>query len=478
MRNELIKDESIKESKYKGSILIVDDEEDILDTFSIILEDEGFQVDTSSNPEEALKKLKEKSYDLVLSDMRMPGMTGEKFLEEMRKFNSFTSFIVMTAYGTIENAVACMKKGAFHYLSKPIDFNDPSIWNLIKEAVEKAKILKENIKLKEEIKLLRSNVDFIITKNQEMIEILNFIKKIAQLDITVLITGESGVGKELFAKAIHRLSPRKDKPFIAINCANISPEIMEAEFFGYRKGAFTGATENRKGIFELANGGTVFLDEIGEIPLDIQSKFLRFLQEKEIRRIGEDRSIKVDVRIITATNKNLKKLVQEGKFREDLYYRIEGIKIRIPPLRERKEDIPLLANYFVQKFNEKYNASVKGITPEAMEVLINYQWEGNVRQLENTIYKACIVTGNNEYIDVEHLDRDILSSETKKDFIFDYNKAKEKQMKKFMRSYLTILLSLTDGNISKAARLANIERQSLQKLIKKYQINPEEFRKR
>ncbi len=468
----------MNEDYKKGKILIVDDEEDILDTFSIVLEDEGYEVKTSSDPRKALQQLKEESFDLVLSDMRMPGMTGEQFLEEMRKFNNHTSFIVMTAYGTIDNAVACMKKGAFHYLSKPIDFNDPSIWKLIEEAVEKSKIIQENIKLKEEIKLLRSDVDFIITKNPEMIELLNFIKKIAQLDITVLITGESGVGKELFARAIHRLSPRKDKPFIAINCANISPDIMEAEFFGYRKGVFTGATENRKGIFEKANGGTVFLDEIGEIPLDIQSKFLRFLQEKEIRRVGEEKSIKVDVRIITATNKNLKKLVKEGKFREDLYYRIEGIKITIPPLRERKEDIPLLANYFIQKFNEKYNASVKGITPQAVEVLVNYHWEGNVRQLENAIYKACILVEDGGYLDVKHLDKEILLSDKQTSFVLDYNKAKEKQMQKFMRSYLNILLSLTDGNISKAARLANIERQSLQKLIKKYNVNPEEFRKK
>ncbi len=462
--------------KVKGKILIVDDEEDILDTFSIVLEDEGYYVETSSNPLEALKILSDKNFDLVLSDMRMPQMTGEEFLEELRKFNSFTSFIVMTAYGTIDNAVSCMKKGAFHYLSKPLDFNDPSLWNLIEEAVEKSKILQENAKLKEEIQRLKTNVDFIITKNPEMLELLNFAKRIAPLDLTVLITGESGVGKELFAKAIHRFSPRKDKPFIAINCANISPEIMEAEFFGYKKGSFTGAVTDKRGIIEEANGGTLFLDEIGEIPLDIQSKFLRFLQEKEIRRVGEDKSIKVDVRIIAATNKDLKQLVKEGKFREDLYYRIEGIKIHIPPLRERKEDIPLLATHFIQKFNKKYGTKIKGISPEALEVLLNYNWEGNVRQLENVIYKACIYAGDG-YIDINHLDREILQ-ENIKDFIFDYNKAKEYHMTKFMKKYLHILLTITEGNISRAAKLANIERQSLQKLIKKYGIDADKYRKK
>ncbi len=464
--------------EYKGRILIVDDEEDILETFSIVLEDEGYYVETSSSPKEALNILKSNIFDLVLSDMRMPQMTGEEFLEELRKFNNFTSFIVMTAYGTVDNAVSCMKKGAFHYLSKPLDFNDPSLWNLIEEAVEKSKILQENAKLKDEIKRLKSEVGFIITQNQKMLEILNLIKRVAQLDLTVLITGESGVGKELIAKAIHELSPRRDKPFIAINCANISPEIMEAEFFGYKKGSFTGATENRKGIFELANGGTVFLDEIGEVPIDIQSKFLRFLQEKEIRRVGEEKSIKVDVRIIAATNKDLKQLVKEGKFREDLYYRIEGIKIEIPPLRERKDDIPLLANHFIQKFNERYGTNIKGITPEAIKALLNYRWEGNVRQLENVIYKACVFVGNEGFIDIKHLDKEILEDSVKPDFIFDYNKAKEHHLQKFMKEYLNVLLSLTEGNISKAAKLANIERQSLQKLLKRYGVNPEDYRKK
>ena len=475
--NPKIEKVSQKNGEYKGRILVVDDEEDILDTFSIVLEDEGYYVETSSDPVEALKLLREKDFDLVLSDMRMPKMTGEEFLEELRKFNSFTSFIIMTAYGTIDNAVSCMKKGAFHYLSKPLDFNDPSLWNLIEKAIKQSKILQENAKLKEEIKRLKTDTGFIITKNPDMINLLNFAKRIASLDLTVLITGESGVGKELFARAIHLFSNRRDKPFIPINCANISPDIMEAEFFGYRKGSFTGASENRKGIFEMANGGTVFLDEIGEVPLDIQSKFLRFLQEKEIRKVGEDKTIKVDVRIIAATNKDLKQLVKEGKFREDLYYRIEGIKIHIPPLRERKEDIPLLAKHFIQKFNEKYSASVKGITPEAVEVLLNYHWEGNVRQLENVIYKACIYAGDG-FIDIKHLDKEILEENIKKDFIFDYNKAKEHHLQKFMKSYLNTLLSLTDGNVSKAAKLANIERQSLQKLLKRYGVNPEEYRKK
>ena len=470
----------MEENKYKGKILIVDDEEEILDSFSLVLEDEGYYVETTSDPKKGLILAKEKDFDLILSDMRMPQMSGEQFLEELRKFNKHTSFIVMTAYGTIDNAVSCMKKGAFHYLSKPIDFYDPSFWNLIEEAVEKSKLLKENEKLKKEIEHLKSleNPYFILTQNPKMQQLLEYAKKIAQTDLTVLITGESGVGKELFARAIHEFSPRRDKPFIAINCANITPSLMESEFFGYKKGAFTGADKDSKGVIEKANGGTLFLDEIGELPLEIQSKFLRFLQEKEIRRIGDENPIKVDVRIIAATNRDLKQMVKEGKFREDLYYRIETIKIKIPPLRERKEDIPLLANYFIQKFSKSYGKKIKGLTKEALEVLMNQKWEGNVRQLENVINAACIIADDNGYIDVFHLNSEALAEgeNTDNEFILDYNKAKEKFLYSFMQKYLGTLLTMTSGNISKAAQLANIERQSLQKLLKRYNVDPSKYR--
>ncbi len=460
----------------KGKILIVDDEEDILQSFKIILEEEGYYVEITDNPYDALERLKKKSFDLVMSDMRMPNMTGEEFLIELRKFNGTTSFIVMTAYGTIENAVRCMKEGAFHYISKPIDFNDPVIWKLIQEAVEKSQILQENIKLKKELESLRSDKNPIITKNPQMIQIIEYIKKVAPLDLTVLIYGESGVGKELVAKAIHSNSSRSDKPFIPINCANISPEIMEAEFFGYKRGSFTGANEDRKGIIERANGGTIFLDEIGELPLDIQGKLLRFLQEKEIRRIGDDKAIYVDVRVVAATNKDLQKLVSEGRFREDLFYRIEGLKIHIPPLRERKEDIPILVKNFIDIFNEKYGGDIKGITSKAMEILLNYNWPGNIRQLENVVNKACVLASGSDYINENHIDPSIKFS-IKQEFPLEYSQAKKIHMDKFMKTYLKVLLTMTDGNITQAAKLANIERQSLQKLLKKYNVNPSEFRK-
>jgi len=380
----------------------------------------------------------------------------------------------MTAYGTIQNAVECMKEGAFHYLTKPIDFNDPAVWKLIQEAVEKAQILKENQRLKEELEVVKAEVDFIITRNPLMQNIIEFIKKIALFDNTVLVYGESGVGKELIAKAIHKLSPRKDKPFIPVNCANISPDLMEAEFFGYKKGAFTGADKDSAGLIEKANGGTLFLDEIGEIPYDMQAKFLRFLETKEIRRIGEEKPRKIDVRIVAATNRNLEEMVKRGEFREDLYFRIGGFKIEIPPLRERKDDIPLLVEYFIQKFNEKYNRDVKGITPQALKILVEYDWPGNVRQLENMIYKACMLTEPGQPIDVKNIDPEIKGDS---EFPLSYSEAKKQYMEKFMKKYLSVLLSMTNGNISKAARMANIERQSLQKLLKKYNVDPAKYRK-
>ncbi len=460
----------------KGKILLVDDNLDFIESFKEILEEEDYSVSITETPFKALELLENEEFDLVISDMKMPKMDGYQFLKELRKFNKTTSFIVLTGYGTIENAVKCMKEGAFHYLEKPIDFYNPSVWKIIDEAIQKSKLLKENLKLKEEIKKLTFKDFKIITNNDEMLALLDHVKKIAPLDITVLIQGESGVGKELFAKAIHRLSPRKDKPFIPINCANISKDIMEAEFFGYKKGAFTGATEDRKGIIEMADGGTLFLDEIGEMPLDIQGKFLRFLQSKEIRRIGSNKVIYVDVRIITATNKDLKQLIKEGKFREDLYYRIANFVIKIPPLRERKDDIPLLANYFIERFNKLYGTDIKGISIDTMKLLLNYHWEGNVRQLENVIQRACILA-DGDIIEPSHLDMEIVLSSKEEDFPLIYSEAKKIYTEKFMRRYLKTILSITKGNITQASKLAGIERQSLQKLLKKYSIDAEEFRK-
>ncbi|MGC8941498.1 MAG: sigma-54-dependent transcriptional regulator [Sulfurihydrogenibium sp.] len=463
----------------KGYILVVDDEEDILVSFKEILEDEGYKVDISSNPKEAVELVKQNDYDLIISDLKMPQMSGDQFLKEVRKYNQTSSFIVLTAYGTVETAVDCMKHGAFDYLSKPIDFNQESVWDTIDQAIEVARMKKNAIYYKNYLNAIKSSsvLDCIITVNPTMQEIKEYIKKIAGFDFTVLIYGESGVGKELIAKAIHQLSNRKNRIFLPINCATISKDVMESEFFGAKKGVYTGAESDRPGILEMADGGTVFLDEISELPLDLQAKFLRFLQDKEVRRIGDTVSKKVDVRVIAATNKDLKQLVKEGKFREDLYFRLEGLKIEIPPLRERREDIPLLAYHFLEDFNKNYSTDIKGFTEEALQLLINYNWEGNVRQLQNVVREACILAlAKKEYIDVTCIPSYISGQDNSKAMIFDYNLAKKLNDIDFTTRYLKNLLSFTKGNISKAARLANIERQSLQKLLKKYGVNPEEFR--
>lgn len=464
----------------KGYILVVDDEEDLLVSFKEILEEEGYKVDIESDPVKAVEMVKNNDYDLIISDLKMPGLAGNEFLKEIRKYNGFVSFIILTAYGTVDTAVECMKNGAYDYISKPVDFNDGKIWKLIEDAVKKTKTIKESQYYKSQLNIIKSRDKFknIITVNSLMQEIIDYSIKIANFDFTVLIYGESGVGKELFARAIHEASQRRNNVFLPVNCAAISKDIMESEFFGAKKGVYTGAEKDRPGILELADGGTIFLDEISELPLDLQAKFLRFLQDKEVRRIGDVSAKKVDVRVIAATNKDLKELVDQGKFREDLYYRLEGIKIEIPPLRERKEDIPVLAYYFLEEFNKKYNTDVKGFSKDALEALINYSWPGNVRQLQNVVNEACIIAfAKGQFIELNHLPKEITGIEDKHAMIFDYNLAKKMNDTNFTTKYLRNLLSFTKGNISQAAKLANIERQSLQKLLKKYNVDPQEFRK-
>jgi two-component system response regulator AtoC len=464
----------------RGYILVVDDEEDLLITFKEILEEEGYKVDIESDPVKAVEMVKNNDYDLIISDLKMPGLAGNEFLKEIRKYNDFVSFIILTAYGTVDTAVECMKNGAYDYISKPVDFNDEKIWKLIENAVKKTKVIKESQYHKSQLNIIKSRDKFknIITINPLMQEIIDYSIKIANFDFTVLVYGESGVGKELFARAIHEASQRRNNVFLPVNCATISKDVMESEFFGAKKGVYTGAENDRPGILELADGGTIFLDEISELPLDLQAKFLRFLQDKEVRRIGDVSAKKVDVRVIAATNKDLKELVNQGKFREDLYYRLEGIKIEIPPLRERKEDIPILAYYFLEEFNKKYSTDVKGFSKDALEALINYSWPGNVRQLQNVVNEACIIAfAKGQFIELNHLPKEITGIEDKHAMIFDYNLAKKMNDTNFTTKYLRNLLSFTKGNISQAAKLANIERQSLQKLLKKYNVDPQEFRK-
>ncbi len=374
------------------TILVVDDEPNYLVVLSELLRDEGFEVYTAPGTDEALAVVKEVDLDLVITDMQMPGKDGSVLMHEAKAYNIDLPVIIITAYAEIDKAVAAMQAGAFSYLAKP--FSNDELIATINRAVSHYRLIKENIRLREEMKQ-RSGFDTMIGKNPQMIQIYELIKKVAPTPASVLITGESGTGKELVAKAIHVNSPREAHPFITVNCAALAENLLESELFGHEKGAFSDAAAMRKGRFETANNGTIFHDEIGEIPLSVQSKLLRLLQEKNFERVGGNQTIDVDVRIISATNKDLKEEVQQGRFREDLFYRLNVIHMALPALRDRMDDIPLLVDHFIKKCAANLGKEVLEISPEALRLLVNLPWEGNVRELENTIERAAILCNDN-----------------------------------------------------------------------------------
>jgi len=371
-----------------NTILVVDDEPNYLIVISELLKEENYEVLTAPSGEDGLKVVEETDLDLVLTDMRMPGMGGLEFLKATKKHNKDLPVIMITAFGEVEKAVVAMKAGAYNYLSKP--FNNEELLMNIRKAIEHYSLLRENVRLRGEAKV-RYGFASIVGKNARMQEIYQLIEKVAPTTASVLITGESGTGKELVARAIHINSPREKAPFISVNCAALPETLLESELFGHERGAFTGATALRKGRFELADTGTLFLDEIGDIPLSLQAKLLRVLQERNFERVGGVKPISVDVRIITATNRDLKDEVDKGNFREDLYYRFNVLHIHLPPLRERADDIPMLAEHFIKKFAKLLNKPDLRISGDALRYLTGLPWEGNVRELENTIERAGIL---------------------------------------------------------------------------------------
>lgn len=370
------------------TILVVDDEPNYLIVISELLKEENYEVLTAQSGEDGLKVVEETDLDLVLTDMRMPGMGGLEFLKAIKNYNKDLPVIMITAFGEVEKAVVAMKAGAYNYLSKP--FNNEELLMNIRKAIEHYSLLSENVRLRGEAKV-RYGFASIVGKNARMQEIYQLIEKVAPTTASVLITGESGTGKELVARAIHINSPREKEPFISVNCAALPETLLESELFGHERGAFTGATAMRKGRFELADSGTLFLDEIGDIPLSLQAKLLRVLQERNFERVGGVKPISVDVRIITATNRDLKDEVDKGNFREDLYYRFNVLHIHLPPLRERADDIPMLAEHFIRKFAKLLNKPDLRISGDALRYLTGLPWEGNVRELENTIERAGIL---------------------------------------------------------------------------------------
>ncbi len=369
-------------------ILVVDDEELQRNILKTILTAEGYETFTAPSGEEALKMITTYNPDVVLTDLKMEGMDGLAMLQQINALKEPPAVIMMTAFGSISLAVEAMKHGAFDFLTKPLDKDIVLV--TIKKAIEKMELLKKTQELQQAL-FERFNIESIVGHSVAMRDVINLIKKVSISPVTVLILGESGTGKELVAKAIHYNSQRATKLFTAINCAAIPENLIESELFGYEPGAFTGATTRKKGLFEATNGGTLFLDEIGDLPLLTQSKILRVLQEKEVRRLGGRDSIKVDVRIIAATNKDLEKEMRDGRFREDLYYRLRVVTIELPPLRHRKEDIPELVKHFIEKYNREFGKRIKGIETPAMKALLDYSWPGNIRQLESVIEKAVLM---------------------------------------------------------------------------------------
>ena len=381
------------------NILVVDDKDSMRNMLIETLMEEGYRVDAAEDGKKALDLVSNKSYDLVLTDLKMPDVNGLEVLTGIKNIDSESAVIVMTAYGTIEDAVEAMKIGAYDFITKP--FDTERLCFLVNRALENRRLKAENLLLREEA-LADQGLDNIIGKNAKMMELSQLIQKVARSDASVLLQGESGTGKELFAKAIHSLSDRQDRPFVAINCAAIPRELLENELFGSEKGAFTGAHARKMGKFEIASGGTIFLDEIGDMDIALQAKLLRVLQEKNFERLGGNKTVDVDVRVIAASNKDLNDLIRSRTFREDLYYRLSVFPMEIPPLRERQDDIRSLADYFIVKYCREMKKPVKSLTREAVGLLEKYHWPGNVRELENTIERA-VILAEGKKISPDHL---------------------------------------------------------------------------
>ncbi|MBU0479506.1 MAG: sigma-54 dependent transcriptional regulator [Proteobacteria bacterium] len=382
------------------TVLVVDDEPNFRLILSELLSDEGYEVFTADSGETAMDVIRETDLDLIITDMRMPGMGGMELLAEVKIFNHDLPVIMITAFGEVEKAVAAMQAGAFNYLTKP--FNNDELLVSVSKAIEHYAVVRENLRLRSEMSG-RNSFANMVGRTSKMQHIYSLIEKVAPTTASVLITGESGTGKELVARAIHFHSPRRESPLISLNCAGLPEHLLESELFGHEKGAFTGAVTLRKGRFEIADTGTIFLDEIGEMPLNLQAKLLRVIQERTFERLGNSKPMKVDVRIIAATNKDLKEEVGKGTFREDLYYRLNVLNLHIPPLRERPDDIPLLVNHFIERFARRLNRPELGISSEALRYLSRFPWEGNVRELENTMERAAILCENDriEIVDVQ-----------------------------------------------------------------------------
>ncbi|KAF0220794.1 MAG: two component sigma-54 specific Fis family transcriptional [Geobacteraceae bacterium] len=449
-----------------GSILIVDDEKGQRDILTAILHKEGYRIGAVSGAREALEQLESKEYDLILTDLKMQGMSGMELLEKVLAENPQQCIVMMTAHGTVDSAVEAMKKGAFDYLEKPLEREDLLL--TLQRAFEHIMLLRENRLLHKKLEETMT-VSTIIGDHPKIREVFRIITKIAPTASTVLIYGESGTGKELVARAVHDQSPRKDRPFFAINCAAIPDTLMESELFGHEKGAFTGASSREIGLFEAADGGTVFLDEIGEMNVAMQAKLLRAIQEKEIRRVGGKVNIPVDVRIISATNRDLEAEIKKGTFREDLFYRLNVMRINLPPLRERGNDIATLADFFVKKYGSASGQQVRGFSKPALKLLMDYTWPGNVRQLESVIERG-ILMAEHDYIQPEDLPAEIHEEATLSGRLPFEFPPEGISIEELERELILKAMDRTGWIIAKAAPLLGMSYKTLQYRLEKFGI--------
>lgn len=449
-----------------ATVIVIDDEQRQRDIIKTILDDEGHEVQTAPSAEKGLVLIKSANPDVVITDFKMGGMSGVELLDAIPDTAIKPSVIIMTAFGTISSAVEAMKKGAFDYLTKPLE-KEVVVFS-VRKAAERMQLLRENLRLQEAL-FAKFKIEGIVGSSTKMKEVMELVKKVTPTNVTVLINGESGTGKELIARAVHYNSPRKTFSFTAINCAAIPENLIESELFGYEPGAFTGAISKKAGLFEASNKGTLFLDEIGDLPALTQTKILRVLQDKEVRRLGAKDSIPVDVRILAATNKNLEKEVESGRFREDLYYRIKVVAVELPPLRERKEDIPLLVEFFINKYNIEFGKRVKGINDSALKALGEYSWPGNIRQLEAVVERAVLIT-DSEVIGLDDIRSELRYSKDRGEFeieIPDEGLNFEELEKELLKKALV----KSNNVVAKAARLLGMSYKTFWYRLEKFGIN-------
>jgi len=445
----------------KVNILIVDDEEIVRESLASWLKEDGYEVEAAENGARALERLPAKDWNLAMVDLKMPGMDGIQLMDEIRKARPETIVIIMTAYATVDTAVQAMKKGAYDYIVKP--FNPEDLSMTIRKIIEHQKLVKENLYLRKELKK-QYRLHDMVSKNHKMIEIFELVKTVAKSNSIVLVQGESGTGKELLSRAIHMESPRKDEPFVSVSCVALTESLLESELFGHEKGAFTGADQARSGKIELAKNGTLFLDEIGDISLKLQMDLLRVLEQREFQRVGGNQMIPINSRIIAATNRDLKKAIEEGRFREDLYYRLNVISVHIPPLRVRKEDIPLLVEHFVDRFNIEMGKNVEGVVESAMRLLMDYSWPGNARELRNVIERAMVVTKG----------RMILDADLSLPQAPGVSESRGKSLSEMEKEHIRQVLKENRWNIIRSAQVLGIDRVTLYNKIRKYELKKEQ----